>query len=147
MSVANVQRIVKNYADEVRAQGIDLPDSVYCHMFRRTRATNLYQDGVDIELVAVVLGHLMSLASVRFQRSKNSPLSTPRSFPGKRPPMPNTAKSVMRPRSWPLLREISRPCMKQSERMSRIGSQKKKPINQTGRRTDLTFRVVLLRLF
>ena len=57
MSVANVQRIVKKYADEVRAQGIDLPDSVYCHMFRRTRATNLYQDGVDIELVAVVLGH------------------------------------------------------------------------------------------
>lgn len=57
MSVANVQRIVKKYADEVRSQGIDLPDSVYCHMFRRTRATNLYQDGVAIELVSAVLGH------------------------------------------------------------------------------------------
>ena len=57
MSVANVQRIVKKYADEVRAQGIILPESVHCHMFRRTRATNLYQDGVDIELVAIILGH------------------------------------------------------------------------------------------
>ena len=44
-------------------------------------------------------------------------------------------------------REISRPCMKQSDKMSRIGSQKKKPINQTGRRTALTFRVVLLPSF
>lgn len=26
-------------------------------MFRRTRATNLYQDGVAIELVSTVLGH------------------------------------------------------------------------------------------
>ena len=37
--------------------------------------------------------------------------------------------------------------MKQSEMMSRTGSQKKKPINQNGRRTALTFRVVLLPSF
>ena len=36
---------------------ISLPDSVHCHMFRRTRATNLYQDGIAIELVSTVLGH------------------------------------------------------------------------------------------
>lgn len=57
MSVANVQRIIKKYTALIRAQGIDLPDSVHCHMFRRTRATNLYQDGVAIELVSTVLGH------------------------------------------------------------------------------------------
>ena len=34
--------------------------------------------------------------------------------------------------------------MKQSDKMSRIDSQSKKPINKTGRRTALTFRVVLL---
>ena len=60
MSVANVQRIIKKYASKVRASGIDLPVSVHCHMFRRTRATNLYQDGVAIELVATVLGHARS---------------------------------------------------------------------------------------
>ncbi len=57
MSVGNVQRIIKKYAAQVSASGITLPDSVHCHMFRRTRATNLYQDGVAIELVSTVLGH------------------------------------------------------------------------------------------
>jgi integrase len=57
MSVANVQRIIKKYSASVRESGIDLPESVHCHMFRRTRATNLYQDGVAIELVSTVLGH------------------------------------------------------------------------------------------
>lgn len=57
MSVGNVQRIVKKYAEIVSEQGVDIPDSVHCHMFRRTRATNLYQDGVAIELVSTVLGH------------------------------------------------------------------------------------------
>ena len=57
MSVGNVQRIIKKYAAQVRETGIDIPDSVHCHMFRRTRATNLYQNGVSIELVSTVLGH------------------------------------------------------------------------------------------
>lgn len=56
MSVGNVQRIIKKYAEQVRQTGIDLPQSVHPHMFRRTRATNLYQDGVAIELVSTVLG-------------------------------------------------------------------------------------------
>lgn len=57
MSVGNVQRIVKKYAEQVRKSGIDIPDSVHCHMLRRTRATNLYQDGVAIDLVSTILGH------------------------------------------------------------------------------------------
>ena len=57
MSASNVQRIVKKYAAQVKTDGIALPDSVHCHMFRRTRATNLYQDGVAIELVSTILGH------------------------------------------------------------------------------------------
>ncbi len=57
MSVGNAERFIKQYADEVRGLGIDIPKSVYPHMLRRTRATNLYQDGVDLELVSKVLGH------------------------------------------------------------------------------------------
>lgn len=57
MSVGNVQRIIKKYAAQVSEAGIGIPDSVHCHMFRRTRATNLYQDGIAIELVSTVLGH------------------------------------------------------------------------------------------
>ena len=57
MSVGNVQRIVKKYSASVKASGIAMPESVHYHMFRRTRATNLYQDGVAIELVSTVMGH------------------------------------------------------------------------------------------
>ena len=57
MSPGNVRRLIKQYTDIARANCSDMPKSVYPHMFRRTRATNLYQDGVAIELVSTILGH------------------------------------------------------------------------------------------
>ena len=57
MSERNVERIVKKYADIVRKDHPDLPPSVYPHMFRRTRGTNLYRAGVAIEAIAVAMGH------------------------------------------------------------------------------------------
>jgi len=57
MSRSNVQRIVKQYAGIARSTCSDMPDSVHPHMLRRTRATNLYQDGVELELVSAILGH------------------------------------------------------------------------------------------
>jgi site-specific recombinase XerD len=57
MSAGNVRRFIQKYANEVRDSGVEVPDTVYPHMLRRTRATNLYQDGVDLEMVSMVLGH------------------------------------------------------------------------------------------
>jgi len=57
MSERNVERIVKKYADKIRKDHPDLPESVYPHMLRRTRATGMYRDGVPIETIAVILGH------------------------------------------------------------------------------------------
>ena len=57
MSSGNVQRLLKKYADIARATCCDMPESVHPHMLRRTRATNLYQDGIDLVLVAAILGH------------------------------------------------------------------------------------------
>jgi site-specific recombinase XerD len=57
MSSSNVHRIVKKYSEIARAGSRDMPKSVYSHMLRRTRATDLYQDGVDIELISAILGH------------------------------------------------------------------------------------------
>ena len=57
MSVGNVERIIKKYVEELRPSHPDLPKTVYPHMFRRTRSTNLYQDGVELELIARILGH------------------------------------------------------------------------------------------
>lgn len=57
MSAANVERFLKKYAQQVRDIYPDIPDSVHPHMFRRTRATGLYRDGVDLAIVSRFLGH------------------------------------------------------------------------------------------
>lgn len=57
MSGANVERIVKKYAEIARASCDDIPDKIHPHMFRRTRATELYQSGVPLELLSRMLGH------------------------------------------------------------------------------------------
>jgi len=57
MSPGNVARIINKYADQIRADCQDLPTRVHPHMFRRTRATNLYQSNVELELVSRILGH------------------------------------------------------------------------------------------
>lgn len=57
MSPGNVERLINKYARQIRPDHPDLPKKVHPHMFRRTRATNLYQSGVDLELVSRILGH------------------------------------------------------------------------------------------
>ncbi len=57
MSPGNVARIINKYADQIRDGCEDLPDRVHPHMFRRTRATNLYQSNIELELVSRILGH------------------------------------------------------------------------------------------
>lgn len=57
MSSGNVERFINQYADSARKQCLQIPLKVYPHMFRRTRATNLYQSGVALELVSRILGH------------------------------------------------------------------------------------------
>lgn len=57
MSERNVERIVKKYADIARKKHPDIPETVYPHMFRRSRGTGLYRDGVAIEAIAVAMGH------------------------------------------------------------------------------------------
>jgi len=57
MSPGNAARIINKYADQIRDGHPDLPDKVHPHMFRRTRATNLYQSNIELELVSRILGH------------------------------------------------------------------------------------------
>lgn len=57
MSPGNVERIINKYANQTRQEHPDLPIHVHPHMFRRTRATNLYQSDVELELVSRILGH------------------------------------------------------------------------------------------
>lgn len=57
MSPNNVERIINKYANMIRSQCPDLPEHVHPHMLRRTRATNLYQNDIELELVSRILGH------------------------------------------------------------------------------------------
>lgn len=57
MSAGNVERIINKYAEMIRPEHPDLPARVHPHMFRRTRATDLYQSSVELELVSRILGH------------------------------------------------------------------------------------------
>jgi len=57
MSCGNAERIVQKYADLARKEVATMPLSVYPHMLRRSRATALVQNGVNMEVVARLLGH------------------------------------------------------------------------------------------
>lgn len=57
ISVSTVETFLQKYADQVREKYPSIPSKVYPHMFRRTRATHLYQDGIPLELVSRMLGH------------------------------------------------------------------------------------------
>ena len=57
MSTGNVERILNKYAEMIRPEHPNLPQKLYPHMLRRTRACGLYQSGVELELVSRILGH------------------------------------------------------------------------------------------
>lgn len=57
MSKSNAQDIVKKYAARAREECPDMPERVHPHMFRRTRATDLLQQGVELELISSIMGH------------------------------------------------------------------------------------------
>ena len=57
MSTGNVERILNKYAEMIRPEHPNLPQKLYPHMLRRTRACGLYQNGVELELVSRILGH------------------------------------------------------------------------------------------
>jgi len=57
MSIRNIQKLIKKYADKAKIDYTTLPDSVSPHTLRRTRGTNLYRDGVELPVVSLLLGH------------------------------------------------------------------------------------------
>ena len=60
MSERNIERIVKKYAGIVRKEHPEMPESIYPHMFRRSRASGMYRDGVPLEMISAILGHSSS---------------------------------------------------------------------------------------
>lgn len=57
MSDDNVRRFMKKYAAAARLECGEVPDNVYPHLWRHSRAMHLYQHGMDLTLISQWLGH------------------------------------------------------------------------------------------
>lgn len=57
LSVDSVSRILKENADKARLSVPDIPERVYCHLLRKSRAMHLYIAGVPLPAVMELLGH------------------------------------------------------------------------------------------
>lgn len=57
MSDDNVARFLKKYAAVAREQTPGIPEKIYPHMLRRSRAMHLYRSGMPLALLAEFLGH------------------------------------------------------------------------------------------
>lgn len=57
LSTSTIETFLQKYVDQIRLEYNNIPKRVYPHMFRRSRTTHLYQDGIPLELISRVLGH------------------------------------------------------------------------------------------
>lgn len=57
LSSDTLEKMIKKYANECRNNGKQMPESVHCHMMRKTRAMDLYHEGVPLAHIQQLLGH------------------------------------------------------------------------------------------
>ena len=57
LSPRRIQTMLNEIAAKVRETDSTFPERIYPHMFRRSRATQLYRNGMALEVVSAVLGH------------------------------------------------------------------------------------------
>lgn len=57
LSARSIESILKQYSDAARIHDSTIPPRVHPHMFRRSKATYLYQHGMALEQVSTLLGH------------------------------------------------------------------------------------------
>jgi site-specific recombinase XerD len=57
LSTDTISLILKRYADEARLGCAEVPEEVHCHLIRKTRAMDLYQQGIPLPIIMQILGH------------------------------------------------------------------------------------------
>jgi len=67
-----VQKFIKKYGIGAREKCSEVPVSLYPHMFRHSRATHLYRNGMQLPLVSEWLGHTQMKTTMKFYASANT---------------------------------------------------------------------------
>lgn len=57
LSSDTFEKMIRHYADKCRAEGHQMPEDVHCHMLRKTRAMDLYREGIPLTHIQQLLGH------------------------------------------------------------------------------------------
>jgi site-specific recombinase XerD len=57
LSVDSISLILKKAAELARVKCDEIPDNIHCHLIRKTRAMDLYREGISLPIVMQILGH------------------------------------------------------------------------------------------
>lgn len=57
LSHDTVENMIKKYTRDCQEKGITMPAKPHCHMIRKTRAMNLYKNGIPLTHIQQMLGH------------------------------------------------------------------------------------------
>ncbi len=57
LSTDSLNLLLGNYANQARVICPQIPQHVHCHLIRKTRAMNLYQQGMPLTIIKEMLGH------------------------------------------------------------------------------------------
>jgi len=57
LSSDTFEKMIIKYAAKCRVNGMQMPEKVHCHMIRKTRAMDLYREGIPLTHIQQLLGH------------------------------------------------------------------------------------------
>ena len=67
-----VEKFIRKYGEIARRKCLEVPEKLYPHMFRHSRATHLYRSGMPLPLISEWLGHADIKTTLRFYASANT---------------------------------------------------------------------------
>jgi site-specific recombinase XerD len=57
LSNDTVENMIKKYSEKCQKNGVEMPRRPHCHMVRKTRAMDLYKNGMPLSHIQQLLGH------------------------------------------------------------------------------------------